>query len=246
MTDTMLIRGALMVTLALCAWGACAQELPLGAAPAGAMDEQVTMWTMIIWGGPVLWITMALGFLALVMAVYFVLTVTPRREVQANFVRRVLNQIRAGDLRGAYQMCEGRDDLLARVVRSGLRMSGHDRYVIQDAMESEGERGVTALWQRISYLNNIGVIAPLLGLLGTVLGMVRAFSSIAADNAQVRGIAVAQHVSQAMITTVGGLVVAIPCMAVYYFLRGRVVKIIAAVEAQASEVVELLVRGEEE
>lgn len=246
MTDTMLIRGTLMVAVALCACGACAQESSLGDAPTGAVSEQVTMWTMIIWGGPVLWLTMALGFLALVMAVYFVLTVTPRREVQANFVRRVLNQIRAGDLRGAYQMCEGRDDLLARVVRSGLRMSGHDRYVIQDAMESEGERGVTALWQRISYLNNIGVIAPLLGLLGTVLGMVRAFSSIAADNAQVRGIAVAQHVSQAMITTVGGLVVAIPCMVVYYFLRGRVVKIIAAVEAQSSEVVELLVRGEEE
>jgi len=246
MTDRRLIRGALIVALALCAWGAGAQESPLEAAPGGVAEDPVTIWTMIIWGGPVLWITMALGFLALVMAIYFILTVTPRREVPANFVRRVLNQIRAGDLRGAYQVCEGRDDLLARVVRAGLRMSGHDRYVIQDAMESEGERGVSALWQRISYLNNIGVIAPLLGLLGTVLGMVRAFSNIAADNAQVRGIAVAQHVSQAMITTVGGLVVAIPCLAVYYFLRGRVVKIIAAVEAHASEVVELLVRGEDQ
>ena len=84
-----------------------------------------------------------------------------------------------------------------------------------------------------------------MGLLGTVWGMVLAFSSIAADNAQVKGIAVASNVSKAMICTVGGLVVAIPSFVVYYYLRGRVVKIIAEVEAQASEIVELLARGRE-
>jgi biopolymer transport protein ExbB len=152
-------------------------------------------------------------------------------------------QLRAGDLRGAYQLCEGRDELIANVVRAGLRMAGHDRFVIQDAMESEGERGIMNLWQKIAYLNNIGVMAPLMGLLGTVWGMVLAFSSIASDNAQVKGMAVASSVSKAMICTVGGLVVAIPSLAVYYYLRGRVVRIIAAVEAQASEVIELVTRG---
>lgn len=229
---------------------------PAVAAPAGAptvADEvvgkegprQVTLLLMVWWGGWILWITMGLGFIALVMAIYFWLTVTPAREVPASFARRVLTQIRAGDLRGAYQLCEGREELLAKVVRAGLKASGHDRYVIQEAMESEGERGVTALWQKISYLNNIGTTAPLLGLLGTVWGMVLAFSNIAADDAQVRGMVVAENVSKAMITTVGGLVVAIPCMVVYYFLRGRVIRIVAEVEAQASEVVELLTRGRE-
>lgn len=208
--------------------------------------QPVTLLMMIRWGGGILWITLGLGFIALAMTVYFILTVTPSREVPPNFARRVLTQIRAGDLRGAYQLSEGRDELLARVVRAGLKMSGHDRYVIQEAMESEGERGVTALWQKISYLNNIGTIAPLLGLLGTVWGMVLAFSNIATDDARVRGMVVAENVSKAMITTVGGLVVAIPCMVVYYFLRGRVIKIVAQVEAQASEVVELMTRGREQ
>lgn len=198
---------------------------------------------MIRWGGTILWAIMLLGSVALVMAIYFLLTVTTKREVPSTFAKRVLSQIRSGDLRGAYQLCEGRDDLLASVVRAGLRMSGHDRYVIQDAMESEGERGVMNLWQKIAYLNNIGVVAPLVGLLGTVWGMVLAFSSLASENAQVKSIAVASSVSKAMICTVGGLVVAIPALSVYYYLRGRVVKIIAAVEAQASEVVELLTRG---
>ncbi len=211
----------------------------------GNAPQQVTLMMMLWWGGWILWITMFLGFVALVMGIYFFLTVTPAREVPASLSRRVFTQLKAGDLRGAYQLCEGRDELLAKVVQAGLKASGHDRYVIQEAMESEGERGVTALWQKISYLNNIGTISPLLGLLGTVWGMVLAFSNIAADDAQVRGMVVAENVSKALITTVGGLVVAIPCVGVYYFLRGRVVKIVAEVEAQASEVVELLTRGRE-
>jgi biopolymer transport protein ExbB len=143
-------------------------------------------------------------------------------------------------------MCEGRDELLANVIRAGLKMSGHDRYVIQDAMESEGERGATALWQKISWLNNIGVIAPLLGLLGTVWGMIEAFSRIAYDDAQVKTMTMAAGVSKAMVTTVGGLVVAIPCLLAYYYFRGRIIKIIAEVEAYSSELLELLTRGQDQ
>lgn len=216
-------------------------------APAAAPppNEAVTLLRMVRWGGAILWAIMALGFVALVMSVYFLLTVTPKREAPPTLAKRLLSQIRAGDFRAAYQLCEGRDEMLANVVRAGLRMSGHDRYVIQDAMESEGDRAATSLWQKIFYLNNIGVVAPLVGLLGTVWGMVLAFASIASDNAQVRSIAVASCVSKAMICTVGGLVVAIPSLSIYYYLRGRVVRIIAEVEAHASEVVELLSREKE-
>ncbi len=201
--------------------------------------------TLISWGGWILWITMAGGFAALVMALYFTLTLTPKREVPPTFVRRLMAQLHSGDYRGAYQMCEGRDELFANVMRAGLKMHGHDRYVIQEAMESEGERCAAAMWQRISWLNNIGMIAPLMGLLGTVWGMVLAFSNIASTSAQVRSLAVAENVSKALVTTVGGLVVAIPSLCVYYFLKGRVTKIVAAVEAQATEVIEVLTKGRE-
>lgn len=246
MTRKMLAASILLVTVVTLICGAAAwpQETAAEQEPSGN-GERITLMTMIKWGGAILWVTMGLGFIALVMGIYLFLTLTPKREVPPNLLKRVLSQIRSGDLRGAYQLCDGRDELLAKVVRSGLKMSGHDRYVIQDAMESEGERGAAALWQRISYLNNIGVIAPLLGLLGTVWGMIQAFSSIATDSAQVKGLALAASISQAMITTAGGLIVAIPALVTYYYLRGRVLKIIAGVEAQASEVIELLTRGQD-
>ncbi len=224
-----------------------ALEAPQESAPAaeigGAVPQvaqRLTLMMMISQGGPILWVIMAMGFVAFLLSIYLLLTLSPRREVPATLIKRAQAQIRAGDLRGAYQMCQDRDELLALVLRAGLKMAGHDRYVIQEAMESEGERGATALWQRVSYLNNIATIAPLLGLLGTVWGMMQAFSSISLDSAQVKGLTMAYSVSQAMITTAGGLLLAIPAMAVYYFLRGRVIRIIAEVEAQASEFVELI------
>lgn len=217
-----------------------------GAAPIAApIPQALTLMDMVQHGGWVLWVIGALGFVGTVMAVYLMLTVTNRREVPPTLVKRAHAQIRAGDFKSAYQMCEGRDELLAKVLRSGLHMAGHDRYVIQDAMESEGERGAAALWQKISYLNNIATMAPLLGLLGTVWGMMQAFSSIALNDATVKTLSMAYSVSMAMVTTAAGLILAIPMMAIYYYLRGRVVKIVAEVEAEASELVELISGGKE-
>jgi len=112
-------------------------------------------------------------------------------------------------------------------------------------MESEGERGAAALWQRISYMNNVGALAPLLGLLGTVWGMIGAFGAIALDNSQVKGLTMAYNVSQAMITTAAGLLLAIPALIMYYYLRGRVLKVVSIVETQAHEFVELIIRNQD-
>ncbi len=209
-------------------------------APAQKAVSMLTLQEMVLNGGVFLWVLMVMGFIALVMTIYFTLTITVRREAPRALLKRVHAQISDGDVRGAYQMCLERDEYLANVLRAGLKRAGHDRYVVQEAMESEGERGATMLWQRISWLNSIATMAPLLGLLGTVWGMMQAFRSIAFDDAQARGMAMAYAVSEAMITTAGGLLLAIPCMAIYYFLRSRVIRIIAEVEAQASEVVEML------
>ncbi|MBX7255322.1 MAG: MotA/TolQ/ExbB proton channel family protein [Candidatus Hydrogenedentes bacterium] len=214
---------------------------------ASASDEltQITLWNMIKWGGAILWVIMILSVITLFLAIYLLATVTPRREVPPTFVKRAHSQLKAGDLRGAYQMCEERDEIIANVLRAGLKMHGHDRYVIQEAMESEGERGASALWQRISYLNNIGSLAPLLGLLGTVWGMIGAFGTIAMADSQARSIAMATNVSKAMITTLAGLLLAIPALFIYYYLRGRVIRIVSEVEAQATEFIELLTRSRE-
>ncbi len=217
-----------------------------GVPPAGELEpiEELTLEMMVRQGGPILWAIIGLAFLAVVLALYLFLTVTPRREAPTKLLRRVTNQIRTGDMQGAIMLCESRDELMARVLHAGLKMADQERYIIQESMESEGERGAAELWQRISYLNNVGVIAPLLGLLGTVWGMIGAFSAIALDSAQVKGLTMAYNVSQAMITTAAGLLLAIPALLVYYFLRGRVLRVVSVIESQASEFVELIIRNQ--
>jgi len=219
-------------------WAQEATEAPAVAAP--KVVNQMTLMMMIEQGGLILWVIMALGFATAVLAAYLLLTITVKREAPKKLVERTHLQLHDNETEEAWRMCDGREELLARVFAAGLRLSGHDRFLIQEAMESEGERGATELWQRISYLNNIATIAPLLGLLGTVWGMMQAFSAIAFDTAQVKGMVMAYSVSTAMITTAAGLVLAIPAMVVYYLLRGRVIKIIATIEAYSAELLEVL------
>lgn len=208
--------------------------------------EALSLEAIIRNGGSILWAIMILGFFTMILAFYLLATITSGREVPAKMLKRIANQVRAGEFYEATKLCDGRPELMARVLYSGLRVSEQERYIIQEAMESEGERGAAQLWQRISYLNNVGAIAPLLGLLGTVWGMINAFSAIALDNSQVKGLTMAYSVSQAMITTAAGLLLAIPALLTYFFLRGRVLKVIALVESQASEFVELIVRHQKE
>ncbi|NLN92055.1 MAG: MotA/TolQ/ExbB proton channel family protein [Candidatus Hydrogenedens sp.] len=228
-------------------WAQPALEIEgAGSQPVVKAADTITLMMMIEQGGVILWIIMGLGFVALVLTLYLLVTVSPRREAPAALVKRALAQIQAGEIQGAYHMCLEREEFLARVLAAGIKLAGHDRFRIQDAMESEGERMAAALWQRITYLNNIAMIAPLLGLLGTVWGMMRAFSAIALDSAQVKGITMAYSVSQAMITTAGGLALAIPAMTIYFLLRGRVLRIIAEVEARSAEFIEVLAEEKEE
>lgn len=215
--------------------GAIARELfPVPDGP-----HELTLWSMIVNGGVILWIIIALSAVTLMLALYLLATVSVRREVPAKLADQAAEALSQGNIGRVYKLCEGQDALLANVLRAGVKMAGRDRFIVQEAMESEGERGAAALWQRILYLSNIGQIAPLLGLLGTVWGMIQAFGSIYLDDAQVRGLRMAEAVAQAMITTAAGLALAIPAMLVYFLLRGRVIKIVAAVESQAAEFLEL-------
>lgn len=140
---------------------AAAAILVAAATTAGAQDapmqfeppeiervDELTLDRMVRNGGPILWVIIALGFVAFVMGVYLFLTVTSRREAPPKLMQRAANQIRAGDVRGAYLMCENRDELIAKVLYAGLKMADQERYIIQESMESEGERGAALLWQK--------------------------------------------------------------------------------------------------
>lgn len=131
----------------------------------------------------------------------------------------------------AHQFCDAKENILASLIRTGLTTRGFGPGVMLDAMKSEGKRVSTAFWQRLSLLNDIVIIAPMLGLLGTVIGMFYAFydvnRSIESINALFDGLGIAVG------TTVMGLIVSILAMIFHTTLKYRVVKTLSHVENEA-------------
>ena len=107
-------------------------------------------------------------------------------------------------------------------------------------MENHTKKEIGGMWQNISYLADIATIAPLVGLLGTVLVMIQAFNVIAFQTAVVKPILLAGGVSKAMVTTAGGLIVAIPVMLFYAYFRGKVQDISNVVESYATDIIKFI------
>ena len=203
-------------------------------------ETGMTLWELIRSGGPIMVVLGVLSVVALAMIITFSVTISPRRETSEHFTVQARSLLQEGDVGACELLCQQRDDMLSRVVRSGLQVAGQDRYVIVEAMQSEGTRLAAALAQRVGYLSNIATLSPMLGILGTVLGMIRAFNSIAFQPGVVKPIVLAGGVSMALVTTAAGLIVAIPIMAFYFYFRGRAQKIVAAIESASAEFVEPL------
>lgn len=128
-------------------------------------------------------------------------------------------------------LCQSQNNLLAKMIETGLTTRKLGAQVLLDAMKSEGKRASTSFWQRLSLLNDIVIIAPMLGLLGTVIGMFYAFydvnRSIESINALFDGLGIAVG------TTVMGLIVAILSMMFYTTLKYRIVRTLSQVEGEA-------------
>ena len=112
---------------------------------------------------------------------------------------------------------------------------------VREVTEAEGSRQASLLNQRITYLADVGAIAPMVGLLGTVIGMIKSFNEIAQDSfLGAKQLELAGGVSQALLTTAGGLIVGIPALIFYSIFRGRVQRLISELEAASTHLMALL------
>jgi biopolymer transport protein ExbB len=137
---------------------------------------------------------------------------------------------------------------VARVLASGLRHRGKERGLIKEVMEEVGRREATWLERGVGVLGLIANIAPLLGLLGTVTGMIRVFQQVVAQagadgGGQVNAGALANGIWEALITTAAGLAVAIPTFVMYKFLTGRIDAFLVELEERSLDLAESMVGG---
>lgn len=212
-----------------------AVDSPGFAAPA---SEPMTLLQILQSGGWAMYPLALLSLVACMLVFAYLLSIRRGAIVTGNFMATSEALLRKKDLLGLLAVSNRRSEAVARVMQRALEFATkHPNATfeqVREVAETEGTRQASLLNQRITYLADIGAIAPMLGLLGTVFGMIQSFTAIANDVAATKPMLLAEGVSQALVTTASGLVIGIPAMAFYSFFRGQVQKLIAELEAAST------------
>ena len=206
--------------------------------------EEINLWQVMLSGGPVMIPLGILSVIAVMLILVYLFTMRRGAVVTKRYMATADALLRKRDYLGLLAISNRHREAVARVMQRTLDfVTQHPEATLADAREiaeTEGTRQAAALNQRITYLADIGTIAPMLGLFGTVLGMIKSFSVVASDIVASRPIMLAEGVSEALVTTATGLVIGIPAMAAYSFFRGRAQSLIAELEAASTQLMALM------
>lgn len=158
-------------------------------------------------------------------------------------MRTVLRQNRIEE---AIEICDETDGPIARITKAGLLKHRRSKEDIREAIEDAGHLEIPRLERHLSALATCANIAPLLGLLGTVTGMIQAFAQIQHKQGQVNPSDLAAGINHALVTTAAGLTVAIPTLVIYNYFVARIENMVVEMEISSSELVELLTKDRDE
>ena len=209
---------------------------------APATIPTLSLFDMLLAGGPLMAPIALASFVLLLITFERLICLRRRRVVPRLFVERFLLQIREGalDRNEALQRCDAESSHIARVFAGAVRKWGKPAVEVEQAVLDEGERIANVLRRYLRVINGVSTVSPLLGLLGTVWGMMESFNAISASGAMGRAELLAGGISHAMITTAGGLMVAIPALILYLYFAGRVDRLIMEIDHQGQQLVSLV------
>jgi biopolymer transport protein ExbB len=229
-----------MLASILLQMGQAGQALGETAAAAQHGEISMSLWDLALKGG---WIMAVLGVFSIIAIYIFIerfLTINTASREDTNFMNHIRDFIHDGKIEAALAMCRKTANPIARMIEKGLLRIGKPLNDINAAIENVGKLEVSRLEKNIAALATIAGAAPMLGFLGTVIGMIRAFydMSMAGNNIDIA--LLSNGIYQAMITTVAGLIVGILAFICYNILVARVEKLVFKLEARATEFMDVL------
>ncbi|MCC6676861.1 MAG: MotA/TolQ/ExbB proton channel family protein [Phycisphaerales bacterium] len=200
-----------------------------------------SLWQYIRSGGPIGMVIILLSVVAVALVVLHLIRVRRERMLPEALVLELDRLLQANDVKGATEACrsEVNDSFLARVIGSALERCSRSPFgflELRSALEEAGQRETDRLYRSTDGIGLIAALGPMLGLLGTVVGMIGAFGTIGDSEASARSQQLAGYMAIALVTTAEGLLVAIPCTAAFTIFRRRIDRLVG----EAGEVVELL------
>lgn len=190
-------------------------------------------------GGLLMWPILACSIIAVAIVCERFWTLNRRAVTPSDLTAEVQQLIERRDLNPARIQAIRENSPLGRILAAGLENLGSGRYVMKDAIEEAGRHVVHELERFLNSLGTIAAITPLLGLLGTVIGMIKVFAAITTYGVGDPTV-LADGISQALITTAAGLTVGIPALMFYRYFRGKVNELTVSLEQEALRLVEII------
>ena len=212
-------------------------------APPGMPTDPVGIMRKLGWMG---WVFLVPFVGATLIALWFsverLVVLKRNRVIPKPFVERFLEHLRQGklDRDTALKLCEQSDSPVAAVFAHGVRKWGKSSVEVEQAIIDGGERQVSQLREHLRVLNGVATVTPLVGLLGTVIGMIQSFNDLATAGAMGNAEQLAVGIALALLTTASGLMIAIPSLIMYMFLSGRVDVLVMEMDHLAQSVVQLI------
>lgn len=196
-------------------------------------------------GGVVMYAILFCSIIALAISLERLFNLRRTKIIHPEFLEDIQRHWFRHDVAKAVEACQGWDISIARILRAGLLRFEYGFLEIERAIEGAGQHEATLLVSNLRVLGAVANLAPMLGLLGTVLGMIKAFNVISQSGTGNPGL-VAGGISEALITTAAGLVVGIPVLALYHYFRGRVDKFVFEMEEISLKLLEELALRQKE
>jgi biopolymer transport protein ExbB len=207
---------------------------------AGLTDQSLSLWQLALKGGFMMIPIVLCSFVAIYIFVERYLTINKANQSPDAFMARIREMVQRGDINGAKLLCTQFDSPIARMIEKGVTRIGSPLKNIEASIENVGKLEIFKLEKNLSLLATIAGAAPMMGFLGTVIGMVEAFIAIAQEEGSVSPKLLSSGIYTAMITTVAGLVVGIIAYLAYNYLVTRVSKVIHKMEYSSIDFVDLL------
>ena len=204
---------------------------------------QMGLWKIFLAGGPVMWPILFCSIFALAIALEKFWHLHKIAIDTQNFLSKILEKMKRHETKEALQICDNTKSPIAKILKAGILKYDRSKQQIVEAIEDASLYEIPRIEKNLGALATIAHIAPLLGLLGTVTGMVRCFQTIQAKSTSFHPVSpgdLAGGIWEALLTTVAGLIVAIPTFVAYNYLVNRINNFILEMEKASTELVNFL------
>ncbi len=216
-------------------------EQALSQAGETADTVSIGFWELFTSGGWLMWVLVALAAVMIFIFVERFIAIRKATRIDNNFMNRIRDYISEGNINAAVDLCRRTDSPVARMVEKGIERIGRPMSDIQTAIENVANVEVAKLETGLPWLASISGGAPMIGFLGTVVGMVQVFISMSANTSGAIDLStLSGGMYVAMITTVGGLIVGIPAYFGHNYLVARIEKLIFRMEATTIAFMDIL------